>query len=214
MGPFALLALVWWVFSIISEGRKRQAKRRPPPVQLPVPIDPARKRPPARPLPTRDAQGADPSQLEGSRLEQILRGFEQALEEAQTVKRDPAPTRGGWDAGEELEERGTHDDDAQYEVESLERLENFERPVRQDVAIGGNQEELYQSRLTWSESRGKALAGADHAAFDARIRQPHHVQTVQADKATTDRTRKLRQAIIWREVLGPPVALRGMDRDV
>jgi hypothetical protein len=209
LGPFAILAFLWWIMSAVMEGRKKQQqRRRPPRVELPGPLDPARKRPAAGTPPT----GLDPSQAEGSRLEQILREFEQALEQSTTV---PAPTetRGGWDApGEEFEERASHDD-LEPEVESREGLENFDRPEREVVVLGGDQDALYRSRMAYAEVRSKALSKGDHAAFDARIRAPQTVQKVQADKATTARTMELRKAMIWREVLGPPVALRGMERE-
>lgn len=212
LGPFAILAFLWWIMSAVMEGRKKQQqRRRPPRVELPVPLDPARKRPTASSPPA----GLDPSQAEGSRLEQILREFEQALEQSTTVAAPPGK-RGSWEAAEEgeeaLEERASHDD-YEPEVESLERLENFDRPEREVVVLGGDQDALYQSRMAYADIRSKALTKGDHAAFDARIRAPQTVQKVQADKATTARTRELRKAMIWREVLGPPVALRGMERD-
>lgn len=216
LGPLLILAIFGWIMSAVGDARRKQQRGpRPPRV-------PPSQRYPRQPRPGRRATaagtGADATQQEGSRLEQILREFEQALEQAQPVPRTPGPvatgSRGGWDAGEEVEERGSHDDDAQYEVESLERLENFERPVREDVALGADAEELVQRRIAWAEAQGRALGLADHGKFDARIRAPGAAVAAPAAAAPSDRLRRLRQAMVWREVLGPPVALRGMDREV
>ena len=63
IGPFALLALVWWVMSLFGEAKKRQQQGKGrPPVQRPAAS--RSQLPPQRPT------LADPSQREGSRLEQ------------------------------------------------------------------------------------------------------------------------------------------------
>ncbi len=56
-----------------------------------------------------------------------------------------------------------------------------------------------------AEAQGKPLTKADHRAFDERIRQEP------ADKTATKgyTARQLRDAVVWREILGPPVSLRG-----
>jgi hypothetical protein len=46
---------------------------------------------------------------------------------------------------------------------------------------------------------------AERTAFDARIRQEPADKT--ATRAYT--TKQLREAVVWREILGPPVSLRG-----
>jgi len=211
LGPLLILAALGWIMSAVGDARRKQ-QRGPRPPRVP----PSQRYPrPARPR-ERAAPAGDATQREGSRLEQILREFEQALEDAQPVPRTPGPvpttSRGGWDDGEEVEERGSHDDDAQYEVESLERLENFERPAREDVALGADAEELVRRRIAYAEAQGRALGSADHSRFDARIRAPA-AAAPQAPAAAPGRMQRLRQAMIWREVLGPPVALRGPGRD-
>jgi hypothetical protein len=59
-------------------------------------------------------------------------------------------------------------------------------------------------RIAAAEAQGKPLTKADHRAFDARIRQEP------ADKTATRgyTARQLRDAVVWREILGPPVSLR------
>jgi len=212
-GPLLILAALGWIMSAVGDARRKQ-QRGPRPPRVP----PSQRYPrPATPRPGRATPGADATQQEGSRLEQILREFEQALEGSVPRTPGPVPTRsrGGWEAGEEVEERGSHDDDAQYEVESLERLENFERPAREDVALGADAEELVRRRIAYAEAQGRALSSADHTRFDARIRTAGQAPAIVEPKLpASERVNRLRQAMIWREVLGPPVALRGRERDV
>jgi hypothetical protein len=68
-------------------------------------------------------------------------------------------------------------------------------------------ERLEQQRIAAAEANQRALTEADHEAFERRIRQEP------ADKTATRgyTLRQLRQAIVWREILGPPVSLRGED---
>lgn len=207
-GPLAILALVWWVFSLVAEGKKTKTRRAPRP--LPPPAEPRERLPAAR---------GDGTQREGSRLEELMREFERAMEEASGVRRPdatPPATTGGWDTGEESE-----DEEAGEEVESLDAYQpevvshedeaNFERPEREAVALGGDWAEVQRQRVRYAEVRSKALTPSDHVRFDARIRQMPAPEVVDGGAPTSDRTLRLRQAIVWREVLGPPVALRGRE---
>ncbi|MCL4865879.1 MAG: hypothetical protein KJZ47_08300 [Gemmatimonadales bacterium] len=207
IGPFALLALVWWVFSILGEAKKRQQKGKGrPPVQRPSS--------PRAEVPTRRPAAGDPSQREGSRLEQILREMERALDPmSQLPPPEPEPEqRGSWDTGMAEVEEVEALTDYRPEVASREDLSNFERPEREVIILGGDQEELQRRRMKYADVRSKALTKADHDRFDARIRQPQVVAAVAESPPPTARMARLRQAIIWREVLGPPVAMRGEER--
>lgn len=212
IGPFALLAIAWWVFSLIGEARKQQQKkgqRRPPTprAQLPRPEEPSW--PELSPKP---AHRGDPSQREGSKLEQILREMEWALDPSAREQRPTPQSRGGWDTGEEDVEEREALDSYVPEVASTEDFSNFERPEREVIVLGGDQEELQRRRMKYAEVRTKALTQADHDRFDARIRQPQPVAAVKADEPPSERMQRLRQAIVWREVLGQPVAMRGEER--
>lgn len=206
IGPFALLAIAWWVLSLIGEARKQQQRKgqgRPPSrrAQLPRP-EPRAERP----------RLPDASQREGNRLEELLREMERALDPMAREQR-PAPTSsGGWDAGEEEVEEVESLDSYEPEVISTEDLSNFERPEREVVVLGGDQEELQRRRMKYAEVRTKALTRADHDRFDAEIRKPRPVVVVTADEPVSARMQRMRQAIVWREVLGPPVAMRGEER--
>jgi hypothetical protein len=67
-------------------------------------------------------------------------------------------------------------------------------------------ERVVQQRLDQVAARGGPLGEADHQRFDQRIRQePADHTAVRPRDPAIDR---LRQAIVWREILGPPVSLR------
>lgn len=65
--------------------------------------------------------------------------------------------------------------------------------------------EVARRRRLEVEQRGRPRTAADHAAFDARIRaEPDHT----AVEPPSDRGARLRDAMIWNELLGRPVSLR------
>jgi len=72
------------------------------------------------------------------------------------------------------------------------------------VNLDEEAETVIARRLAGAEARSKALSEADHLAFEERIRQQP------ADHTATRRytSRQLRDAVVWREILGPPVSFR------
>jgi hypothetical protein len=58
-------------------------------------------------------------------------------------------------------------------------------------------------RIKEAEARNRPHAAVDHRAFDERIRVAE--ATHEAERFDPER---LKQAIIWREILGPPKALQ------
>jgi hypothetical protein len=64
-------------------------------------------------------------------------------------------------------------------------------------------EAIVQRRIRSAEERDHALSKIDHQAFDSRIRA-----AADATRVARPRLESLRKAMIWREILGPPVALR------
>lgn len=220
LGPFAILALVWWLFSVVMEGRAKARRRQggaggggaaPRPRSRPRPR--IERQPPPASDPSRSLPaGGDPTQREGNRLEQILREFERALEESQErAGQPPSPVPGGWEGAEEVEERESLDG-YEPEVASYERSDQFDRGERPLVGQDDDAEALVERRIAAAESRNRALSGADHARFDARIRQAPAVPELENPDGAA-RAARLRQAIVWREVLGPPVSLRVRERD-
>jgi hypothetical protein len=144
----------------------------------------------------------DATQREGSRLEQLLRGLERNLEQAAggqertTVRVPPPPLPDD----EDVEERGS--------LEVPERVVSLETEVKRPLRVRYDQdsgaEELVRRRIAAAEARSGALTKADHKTFDTRIRQEP------ADHTAVRRytPAQLRDAIVWREILGPPVSER------
>jgi hypothetical protein len=191
-GGLLVLGIVWLLFNLLGRGRGEARPRPRTPPNLPQPHPPATLR-----IPPRDA-----TQREGSRLEQLLRELERSLEQAgagqePTVARSPLPSLPD---DEDVEERTSLE--APEEVVSLEQEVHRPARVRQDH--DSDAEEVVRRRIAAAEARDGALTRADHTRFDARIRQEP------ADHTAVRRytPAQLRDAIVWREILGPPVSER------
>ena len=108
-------------------------------------------------------------------------------------------------------------DEAQASVAALDGIHSrgserwsgrsFRRPQRVEVDKDDEAEAVIARRRAAAEANARPLGRAEHTAFDARIRQEPADAT--ATRATS--IRRLRQAIVWREILGPPVSLRHPD---
>lgn len=179
-----LLAAVWFLVSLLSRGSR---KRKAPPGQ--VSRDPLR----PKPLPTTP----DATQREGFRLELVLRDFQRALEQAQSAGRS-----GGTQIPEEedVEERASLE--VEPDVRSLEG--EVRRADRTRVDQDDEAEQIEARRIAAAAARDATRTRADHAAFDERIRQEP------ADHTASSRytAQQLRDAMVWREILGPPVSER------
>ncbi len=177
-GGLLVLGILWVLFNLLGRGKASQ----PAPRKLPQPGTP----------PPYPSGAADPTQQEGSRLEQLLRELERNLGEV----------AGTQTAGEEddVEERGSLEEPER--VVSLEH--EVDRGVRVDVDQEAQGELIARRRVEHARARDRALNRADHKAFDAKIREEP------ADHTAVRRytQAQLREAIVWREVLGPPVSER------
>ena len=123
--------------------------------------------------------GTDPTQREGLRLETLLGDFRRGLD-------DVARTKGAKDRPEsEARESRT--------------------VVDQDEAAA----QVEEARIAQAEARRGALTDADHQRFEQQIHQ--QIRQEPADHTAVRRYTppQLRDAVVWREILGPPVALRG-----
>lgn len=154
-------------------------KKGPPPTRIPR----------SEPFPPQQSF-PDATQREGSRLELVLREFQRALEEG----------RGPEYLEEEVEER----ESLEREPEIISLEEEVRRPARVLHTQDQDAEQLVQQRIAAAASRDAAHSRADHLQFDQRIRQEPADQT--STPAYT--ARQLRDAVVWREILGPPVSLR------
>jgi hypothetical protein len=197
-----LLGFLWFLFNLLSRNRQQ------PPVRRPLPRDPDYRTPlpPAAP-----PSSGDPTQREGSRLEALLREFERALDQAEQRPARPAPAAGPLGrpaperlpSAEEVEERESLEEEP--EIVSLEEAPL--RPVRVAVSQDEAAERVEVRRVAAAEARSGALTRADHLRFDQRIRQ----EPADATAVRGLTPEELRRAVVWREVLGPPKALRPDD---
>jgi hypothetical protein len=206
IGPALLIGFAWLVLNAIRKAGSKPPgtgtpPRRPPGTvrgSTPARPDP-RQLPGARPRPLPPLTGADATQREGSQLEALLRELGRTLEQGSgPVGR--APDR-RLPPAEEVEERESLE--VTPEVRSLERDPG--RQARVEVDQDDEAERIVARRMAAAEAQGRPLTKADHRAFDQRIRQEP------ADKTATRgyTARQLRDAVVWREILGPPVSLRG-----
>ena len=178
-----VLGALWFLVNLLT-GLKR--KRRPP-------AQP-QARAPVRPAPSSQP---DATQREGSRLEQVLREFQRSLEQAGPAGRQaslPLPD------AEEVEERQSLE--GEPEVMSLEQ--EVRRAPRREFTQDEDAEQLVARRITAASVRDSARTKADHVKFNSQIRQEPAEHT--ATRGYT--AQELRRAVVWREILGPPVSLR------
>lgn len=176
--------------------------------------------------------GRDATQQEGFSLQALLREIQRAKAEAEARNRPlssadtarlkeawkkqhtaPTPTRARPEGGplgrrspvalpsaEEVEERGS--------LEGSERAVSAETEVRRPERVEVDQDEaaeqLVQRRIADAEARNRPLDAADHRAFDKHVREQPAAKTQIAGFSVKD----LRNAVVWREILGPPPGLR------
>ena len=181
-----LAAVAWFLFNLLVRKKRPPA---PPKGQQRTLPGAARTIPPVR---------LDPTQREGTQLEQLLRQLGRTLDQS------------GGPLGR-APDRPIPSADEQEDRESLEvapvarSLETDPtRSARVTVDQDDEAERVAARRIAEAEGRIRPLTKADHLAFDQRIRQEA------ADKTATRgySTRRLRDAVVWREILGPPVSMR------
>jgi hypothetical protein len=175
------------LFLVSQIKRALAAGREAPRPGPPEPRDPA----PSTPL-----SQSTPGYRQGGRLQQVLREFERALEQAEAAGRDvklPLPE-------EEVEEPESLE--AEPEVVSLER--EVRRAPRQEFTQDQDAEQLVARRITAASARDSARGRRDQGKVDSPIRQEPADHT--ATRGYT--AEQLRRAVIWREILGRPVSER------
>ncbi len=176
--------------SILREIEKVKTQHRPEtPAPRPVPSAPKRQVPARRP-------GARPSQAP------------RRSHPSTDPERGPLGRHAGARLGshEEVEERSSFDEEvapeaAGSESEAIAALER--RRSRVEVDQDDEAEAIVQRRLREADARNQAHSGRDHAKFDAEVRASSEGSAAGPRFAPAN----LRQAFIWREILGPPKAL-------
>ena len=181
LGPLIPFAILYGILSLLGRaGKKRQgAPRQGPP----------RERVPGKPETLEDLLAEMRGQLDRART----------MEESVERPRIGRPARQPLPSAEEVEERETLE--IEREAVSLE----VPAPVvgREIIDLDDQVEIVAARRIREAELRNRGWQASDHRAFDARIRRPKAAAT-----PSTPHARRLREMMIWREVLGPPVALR------
>lgn len=229
----AVLAVIYFILNLLSRsGRKRGAVRTPPPAPAPETtptqgegfsldtllrqierVKQARQGE-ARPLPPRRIEPKPAAPREG-RMGAVARGKVEErpralpmgrLAQAPQTERGPLGRHSATQlpSAEDIEERTSLEDQGSLEGPGRLGSTDLSRSrlravVDQDEAA----EAVVQRRIREVEARNRPLNAADHAVFDQTIRQGDAPDAA-ARRYPTD---QLRQAFIWREILGPPKSL-------
>jgi hypothetical protein len=169
----------------------RRAARSRPQVSGPAP-------PEGADLGTRGTQG------EARSLEALFRGLgiEIELPEGEPLARQPgAPRRPPLPEPDDPEEARS------LEGRSVEGEALDVEPGREERAVvvaDAAAEAVVRRRIEAAEARSHALTAADHAEFHRRITAAAPAARRPASVSLSE----LRRAVVWRELLGPPLALR------
>jgi len=180
---FPIVILIGWVVLNVIRGAARAGAEQ------------ARRKPPVNP---------EPGSLPGTNSDflEVLRQLERARSAPHgRPKRLSAP--------------GTEGNPAEDQPEFIEDVVSLEvdprRPEREPVSLDAQSIEVARRRRLEAARRERPRTDKDHADFDARIRaEPDHTAVAPAPRADLAR---LRQAMIWNELLGPPVSMRGGQDD-
>ncbi len=115
-------------------------------------------------------------------------------------------SRSTLESAEDVEDRTSLEDEGRQEEER--RLQNVEvftpRPERVIQNRDEEAEAIVQRRIKQVEARNRPHADADHQSFDKSIRQA--TEPVAVRQRLTPQG--LREALVWREILGPPKSMQ------
>lgn len=107
-------------------------------------------------------------------------------------------------SAEEMEDRESLEDAGALEVAArLEHLDPVPRDQRVEVDEDDGAEALVQRRIREAEARNTAFSAADHTRFHEKIKQTESKPAAGIGLTVT----QLRQALVWKEILGPPKSL-------
>ena len=178
-----------------QQQRPRQQPRRPQPR-----LEQASDRQQRTPKPPVTIQQPGGTQAEATRLEELLRALGDAAGVPVPEGTVGRPARVPLPSDEEVEER----ESLEIEEQVLNLETEVKRESRREVDHDDEAEGIIQRRRIAAQDRDRSLSRADHQAFDKKIRQiePDNTRVAKVQRPS------LRQAIVWREILGPPLALR------
>jgi hypothetical protein len=191
---FVYLLLFFFVISLIQRAAQKKRGTAPPARTRRVPRIEA-------PDETRPRSGVR------GMLEEFRRQMEEAERRARAEQegRYPVVLQAPTPVDDEGEPEERESLEVAPEARSLE--EEIHRPVRREVDHDEEAEAVVQRRIRWAEEHGRGRAPVeDHRGFDQRIRRP--AVPVPTPAGAGSRSAELRRMMVWREVLGRPVALR------
>ena len=181
---FVLLAVLWFVLSLITKGSRRPQRG-------------AEHKARYQPHPNPPPASGDATQQEGLRLEQVLRELQHSLE---TAPQSARPTRVPLPSGSKAQTPESLEVDP--EVRSLEG--DVQRELRRPVDLDDEAEEIEARRVQAAATRdAPRTEQARPSALQQILQQPADHTAGRSYSA-----QQLREAVIWREILGPPVSLR------
>ena len=189
---FAILVVAGAVFLF---GKKQEADRK------------------AKTLPKPPGQRvAQPTPKRKGALDELFETLQAELEKASGMAQPSARTgpmgrsaEHGLESAEEVEERDTPGREPR--PVAIERAPSRSKRVLVDHDMQA--EGVAQQRVTEAQARNRGLTKADHSAFDKRIRGTGLPAPATAGAVRPAFSRAaLRQAIIWQEILAPPVSER------
>ncbi len=193
-----VLALVYMAVAVVArlvkKARQRQGER---PMEHQPRVVPATRRPPET-------------------MDELLREMREQLGELGGIERGPVMTGGRGSApGGESEEVEWQGEEA-ISLETVPQMVSLETDVVEAAPVDRGYDdgvhEIVRQRRADAESRNRAWRPADHKAFDARVRAVAPPPLVDATVTARRSTRQLRDAIIWKEILGPPLGWPDRDR--
>ncbi len=206
VGPLVMLGLMWVVLNALKKGGSRPTggSGKPTPSRAPGSRLPGDTRPAGVPSQPPGGPPLDATQREGSQLEQLLRDLGRTLDQAGQQGKRPTvrtlpPTRPQLPR-KPAEKTGSLAPTS--EGQSLEFDPARSEPIVLD--LDDEAERVVEQRRAAAEANLRPLSDSDHRVFEEHIRQEPADQTV----ARGYTLRQLREAVVWREILGPPVSLR------
>lgn len=195
IGPIALFIL-WAVVSLLGRSAQgKKAPRKPTPAQDPTEILVGQQR--------RDRPASRTGQP--TTFDELLAEMRGELDRARQAEHGETVSQETWQR--QLPESEAIEDttslEEEVEVVSLEvEPHRPERPV--EISQSDAMQVLVQKRIDAAELRNREWRLEDHRRFDQAIREAKVVKVRRISPAH----QSLRQAMIWNEVLQPPVSLR------
>ena len=210
VGPLVVVGLMWVVLNALRKGGRPTGTSGKPPSPSGSRLPPV-----TRPsdTPSRSPSAGSPldaTQREGSQLEQLLRELGRTLDQAGQPGKRPTirtlpPSRTSTPARLPTPAKPAKKGEAPAGAEGQSLELDPARGERAVEDLDDEAERVVQQRMAAAEANLRPLSDADHRVFDERIRQEPTDKT--AVRGYT--SKQLRDAVVWREILGPPVSLRG-----